>query len=160
MPARLCSKSFKLGFGSIWTKNFQMYKLGFEEAEEPETTLLTLSGSWRLQTGFRKTSTSASLTTLKPLTVWITINWKILKELGVPDHITYLLRNRYVGQEGTVRTRYGTTDWSKIGKGVHQGCILLPCLFIVWTWGAWQAIVHGVTRLGHGLATKPPPLLI
>ena len=74
MQARLCSKSFKLGFSSIWTKNSQIYKLGFEEAEEPETTLLTLSGSWRQQIASKKTSTSASLTTLKTLTVWITIN--------------------------------------------------------------------------------------
>ena len=55
--------------------------------------------------------------------------WKILKELGVPDHFTYLLKNLYVGQEGTVRTRYGTTDWSKIGKGVWHGCIVSLCLF-------------------------------
>ena len=65
----------------------------------------------------------------KPLTVWITKNWKILKEMGIPDHLTYLLRNLYVGQEATFRTRHGTTDLFKIGKGVQQGCILLPCLF-------------------------------
>ena len=63
----------------------------------------------------------------KPLTVWITINWKILQEMGIPDHLTYLLRNLYAGQEATVRTRHGTTDWFQIGKGVHQGCILSPC---------------------------------
>ena len=55
--------------------------------------------------------------------------WKILKEIGIPDHLTYLLRNRYAGQEATVRTRRGTTDWFQIRKGVHQGCILPPCLF-------------------------------
>ena len=55
--------------------------------------------------------------------------WKILKEMGIPDHLTYLLRNLYVGQEATVRTGYGTTDWFQIGKVVHQGCILSPCLF-------------------------------
>ena len=65
----------------------------------------------------------------KPLTVWITINWKILKEKGIPDHLTYLLRNVYAGQEATVRTGHGTTDGFQIGKGVHQGCILSPCLF-------------------------------
>uniref|UniRef100_A0A4W2F9B3 RNA-directed DNA polymerase n=1 Tax=Bos indicus x Bos taurus TaxID=30522 RepID=A0A4W2F9B3_BOBOX len=65
----------------------------------------------------------------KPLTVWITINWKILKEMGIPDHLTCLLRNLYAGQEATVRTGYGTTDWFQIGKGVCQGCILSPCLF-------------------------------
>ena len=65
----------------------------------------------------------------KPLTVWITINWKILKEMGIPDHLTCLLRNLFAGQEATVRTGHGTTDWFQIGKGVRQGCILSPCLF-------------------------------
>ena len=65
----------------------------------------------------------------KPLTVWITINWKILKEMGIPDHLTCLLRNLYAGQEATVRTGHGTTDLFQIGKGVRQGCILSPCLF-------------------------------
>ena len=69
----------------------------------------------------------------KPLTVWITTNWKILKEMGIPDHVTCLLRNLYAGQEATVRTGHDTTDWFQIGKGVHQGFFLLfllsPCLF-------------------------------
>ena len=65
----------------------------------------------------------------KPLSVWITINWKILKEMGMPDHLTCLLRNLYAGQEATVRTGHGTTDWFQIGTGVLQGCILSPCLF-------------------------------
>ena len=66
---------------------------------------------------------------LKTLTVWITTNWKILKEMGIPDHLTCLLRNLYAGQEATVRTRHGTTNWFQIGKGVRQGCVLSPCLF-------------------------------
>ena len=61
--------------------------------------------------------------------VWITINWKILKEMGIPDHLTCLLRNLYADQEAIVRTGHGTTDWFQIGKGVHQGCVLSPCLF-------------------------------
>ena len=65
----------------------------------------------------------------KPLTLWITINWKILQEMGIPDHLTCLLRNLYAGQEATVRTGHGTTNWFQIGKGVLQGCILSPCLF-------------------------------
>ena len=65
----------------------------------------------------------------KPLTVWIMKNWKILKEMGTPDHLTCLLRNRYAGQEATVRTRNETVDWFKIRKGEHQVCILSPCLF-------------------------------
>ena len=77
----------------------------------------------------RKTSISALLTMPKPLTVWITTNWKILKEMGIPDHLTCLLRNLNAGQEATVRTGHGTTDWIQIGKGVCQVCILSPCLF-------------------------------
>ena len=73
--------------------------------------------------------TSASLTIRKPLTMWITTNWKILKEMGIPDHLTCLLRNVYAGQEATVRSGHGTTDWFQTGKGVCQGYILSPCLF-------------------------------
>ena len=62
-------------------------------------------------------------------TVSMLILWKIIKEMGIPDHLTCLLRSLYAGQEATVRSRYGTTDWTKIGKGVRQGCILSPCLF-------------------------------
>ena len=65
----------------------------------------------------------------KPLTVWITSNWRILQEMGIPDHLTCLLRNLYAGQEATVRTGHRKTDWFQIGKGVRQGCILSPCLF-------------------------------
>ena len=77
----------------------------------------------------RKTSTSTLLTTPKPLTVWITTNWKILQEMGILDHLTCLLRNVYASQEATVRTGHRTKDWFQIGKGVRQGCILSPCLF-------------------------------
>ena len=61
--------------------------------------------------------------------MWITTYWKILKEIGIPDHLTCLLRNLYAGQEARVRTGHGTTDWFQIGKGVHQGCMLSLCLF-------------------------------
>ena len=74
----------------------------------------------------KKKSTSASLTTPKPLNVWITTNWKILKQTGIPDHLTCLLGNLYTGPEATVRTGHETMDWFQIGKGVHQGCILSP----------------------------------
>ena len=109
--------------------NFQMFKLDLEKAEEPKITLPTSVGSSKKQESSRETSTFALLTIPKPLTVWITTNWKILKEMGIPDHLTCLLRNLYAGQEGTVRTGHGTTDWFQIGKGVCQGCILPPCLF-------------------------------
>ena len=106
-----------------------MFKLDLEKAEEPEIKLPTSSGSSKRQESSRKTSISALLTMTRPLTVWITINWKILKEIGIPDHLTCLLRNLYAGQEATVRTGHGTTDWFQIGKGVCQGCILSPFLF-------------------------------
>ena len=109
--------------------NFQMFKLDLEKAEEPEIKLPISVGSSKKQESSRKTSLSALLTMPKPLTVWITTNWKTLKEMGIPDHLTYLLRNLYAGQEATVRTGHGTTDWFQIGKRVHQGCILSPCLF-------------------------------
>ena len=109
--------------------NFQLLKLDLEKAEEPEIKLPTSIGSLKKQESSRKASTSASLTMPKPLTLWITTNWKILKEMGIPNHLTYLLRNLYEGQEATVRTRHGTTDWFQIGKGVSQAYILSPCLF-------------------------------
>ena len=106
-----------------------MFKLILEKAEEPEIKLPVSAGSSRKQESSRKTSISALLTMPKPLTVWITINWKILKEIDVPDHLTCLLRNLYADQEATVRTGHGTTDWLQIGKGVCQDCILSPSLF-------------------------------
>ena len=106
-----------------------MFKLILEKAEEPEIKLPTSSGSSKKQESSRKTSASALWTMPKPWTVWISINWKILKEMGIPDHLACLLRNLYAGQEATVRTGHGTTDWFQIGKGVRQGCILSPCLF-------------------------------
>ena len=87
-----------------------MFKVAFEKAEEPEIKLPTCVGSLKKQESSRKTSISALLTMPKPWTVWITINWKILKEMGIPDHLTCLLRNLYAGQEATVRTGHGTTD--------------------------------------------------
>ena len=89
----------------------------------------TSDGSSKKQESSRKTSTFALLTMPKPLTVWITTNWKILKEMGIPNYLTWLLRNLCARQEATVRTGHGRTDWFQIEKGVHQGCILSPCLF-------------------------------
>ena len=105
--------------------NFQMFKLVLEKAQEQEIKFPISAGSLKKQESSRKTFISALLTMPKPLTVWITINWKILKEMGIPDHLTCLSRN----QKATVRTGHGTTDWFQIGKGVHQGCILSACLF-------------------------------
>ena len=91
----------------MWTVNFLMFKLVLEKAEEPEIKLPTFAGSSKKQESSRKTSTSALLTTLKHLTMWITANCG--KEMGIPDHLTCLLRNLYAGQEATVRTGHGTT---------------------------------------------------
>ena len=104
-----------------------MYKLDLEKAEEPEIKLPTSVGSQKMQENSRKIS--ASLTTLKTLTVDHNKLRKILKQMGILDHLTCLLRNLYAGQEATVRTGHGTTDWFQIGKGIHQDCILSPCLF-------------------------------
>ena len=100
------------------------FKLVLEKAKEPKIKLPTSTGSSKKQESSRKTSISALLTMAKHLTVWITINWKILKEMGIPDHMTCLLRNLYAGQEAIVRTGHGITDWFQIGKGVCQSCIL------------------------------------
>ena len=106
-----------------------MYKLVLEKAEEPETKLPTFAGSSKKQESSRKTSISVLLTMPKPLTVNHNKLWKILQEMGLPDHLTCLLRNLNAGQDAKVRTGHGTTDWFQIGKGVHRGCILSPCLF-------------------------------
>ena len=122
-----------------------MFKLDLEKAEEPEIKLPTSVGSLKKQESSRKTSTSALLTKPKHLTVDHNKLRKILQEMGIPDRLTCLLRNLYAGQEATVRTRHGTRDWFQIGKGVHQGCILSPCLFnlyaeyIMWNAGLDEA---------------------
>ena len=101
--AKNCSKFSKLGFKSTWTKNFQMFKLDLGKSEEPEIKLLTSIGSSKKQESSRKTSTSALLITPKSLTVWITINCGKFWEMGIPDHLTCLLRNLYAGQEATLK---------------------------------------------------------
>ena len=106
-----------------------MFKLDLEKAEEPETKLSPSVRSSKKQESSRKKSTSALLPMPKPLTVWITTNCGKFLEMVIPDHLTCLLRNLCAGQEARVRTGHGTMDWFQIGKGVHQGCILSPCLF-------------------------------
>ena len=107
-----------------------MFKFILKKAEDPDIKLSTSAGSLKKQESSSKNMFfSALLTMPKPLTVWITINWKILKEIGISDHLTHLLRNLYADQEAIVRTVHGTTDCFQIGKGVHHGCIVSPCLF-------------------------------
>ena len=105
--------------------DFQVFKLVLEKAEEPEIKLPQSTGSWKKQESSRKTSIYALLTMPKAFD-YVDHNklWKILKEMGMTDHLTCLLRNLYAGQEATVRTEHGTTDWFQIGKGVHQGFFL------------------------------------
>ena len=114
----------------MWTMNFQMFKLVFEKAEEPEIKLPTSAGSSKKQESSRKTSYFCFIDYAKAFDC-VDHNklWKILKEMAIPDHLTCLLRNLYVGQEATVRTGHRITDWFQIGKGGHQGYILSPCLF-------------------------------
>ena len=99
MLAKWCSKFSKSGFNSMWTVNFQMFQLVLEKAEEPEIKLPISAESSKKQENSRKTSISALLTMPKPLILWITTNWKILKETGIPDHPTCLLRNLYAGKK-------------------------------------------------------------
>ena len=106
-----------------------MFKLVLEKTEEPEIKLPTSAESLKKQESSTKLSVSALLTVPNPLTVWITINWKILKEIRIPDHLTCLLRNLYAGQEATVTNEHGTTDWFQTGEGIHQDYILSLCLF-------------------------------
>ena len=109
--------------------NFQMFKLVLEKAEEPEIKLPISAGSSKRQE-FQKNIYFCFIDYAKTFDcVDHNEPWKILKEMGIPDHLTCLLRNLYAGQEATVRTGHGTADCFQIGKGVPQGCILLPCLF-------------------------------
>ena len=105
-----------------------MLKLDLEKAEQPEIKLPTSVELSKKQENFRKTSTSASLTTIFDCVDHNKL-WKILKEMGISDHLTCVLKILYAGQEATVRTGHGTTDWFQIGNGIRQGCILSPCLF-------------------------------
>ena len=129
----------------------------------------TSDGSWKKQENSRKTSIFALLTMPKPLTVWITIMWKILKEMGIPDHLNCVLRSLYTGQEATVETGHGTTDWFQIGKGVHQGCILSPCLFNLYPemhnekcWAgrskesSWESRLLGEISITSDMQMTPP----
>ena len=115
----------------MWTVNFLTFKLVLEKEEEPEIKLPTSANICMDKTReFQKNIYFCFIDYAKAFDC-VDHNKlrKILKEIGIPDHLTCLLRNLYAGQEATVRTGHGTTDWFQIGKGVHQGCILSPCLF-------------------------------
>ena len=107
-----------------------MFKLLLEKAEEPEIKLPTFTGSLKKQESSRRNIYFCFIDYSKAFDC-VDHNklWKILKEMGIPDHLTCLLRNLYAGQEATVKTGHGITDWFQIGKGVRQGCMLSPCIF-------------------------------
>ena len=109
--------------------NFQMFKLVLEKAEESEIKLPTSTGSSKKQE-FQKNISFCFIDYAKAFDC-VDHNklWKILKEMGIPDHLTCLLRNLYAGQEAKVIAGHGITDWFEIGTGIRQGCILSPCLF-------------------------------
>ena len=114
----------------MWTENFQMFQLDLEKADEPEIKLPTSVGSLKKQENSRKNIYFCFIEYAKAFDC-VDHNklWNILKEMERPDHLTCLLRNLYAGQEATVRTGHGTTDWFQIGKGVCQSCVLSLCLF-------------------------------
>ena len=108
-----------------------MFKLVLEKAEEPEIKLPTSAGSWKKAREFQKNIYFCFIDYAKAFDcVDHNKPWKILKEMGIPDHLTSLWTNLYAGQEATVRTEHGTTDWFQIGKGVHQGLYCHPAFLI------------------------------
>ena len=127
MLATYCSNFSKPGFNSTWILNIQMFKLDLEKAEEQSSNSQHLLDHWK-----SKRVPEKHLLYWLHQSLWLCGSqqtWKNLKEMGIPDHLTCLLINLYAGQEATVGTGHGTTDWFQIGKGVRQGCILSPCLF-------------------------------
>ena len=108
--SKVMLKILQLGFNNTWTMKFQMFKLVWEKGEEQDVKLPTSTGWSKKQESSRKTSNSALLTMPKPMILNHNKLWKILKEMGIPDHLTCLLRNLYAVQEATVRTGHGTTD--------------------------------------------------
>ena len=126
MPAKQCSKFSNWSFNSTWTMKFQMFKLVLEKAEEPIANI-----HWIIKKAreFQRNIYFCFIDYTKTFDC-VDHNklWKILQEMGIPDHLTCLLRNLYAGQKATVRTGHGTTDWFQIGKGVRQGCITVTLL--------------------------------
>ena len=134
-----------------------------EKEEEPEIKLPTSTGSWKKQESSRKTSISALSTIPKPLIVWITINYGKFWKRWEYQTIWPVLRNLYADQEATVRTGHGTTDWFQIGRGVHQGCILSPCLFNLyaeyimgWKKHKLELRLPGEISITSGMQMTPP----
>ena len=150
----------------MWTVNFLMFKLVLEKAEEPEIKLSTSAGSSKKQESSRKTS--ISLIDYAKAFDCVDHNklWKILKETGIPDHLTCLLRNLYAGQKATVRSGLGTTGWFQIRKGVCQGCILSPtdltymqstsCEMLGWMKHKLESRLPGEISITSDMQMTPP----
>ena len=130
-------KSHMLGFSITWTKNFQMSKLSLEKAEEPES---NCRHSLRKQGNSRKASTSVSLTTLKPLTVWSWHSVRSSEVTGVTRPSSCLLRTLHEGQRAAVRTLCATTDWFQIERGIGQGFLLSACLLTYMLSTSWEML--------------------
>ena len=128
-PQYSCLKNLMNRGACMWIKNFQTWKLGLAKAEEPE---IIANIHWITEKA-RELQKNISFCFIDYTKAFDCMDhnklWKILQEMGIPDYLTCLLRNLYAGQEATARNLHGTTDWFKIGKGVQQGCILLPYLF-------------------------------
>ena len=135
-------------------KNFQILKLDLEKTEESEIKLPTSSGSLKKQE-FQKNIYFCFIDYAKAFDC-VDHNklWKILQEMGTPDHLTCLLRNLYAGQEATVRTGHGTTDWFQTGKGVHQGCICHPAYLTLYAENIMRNAGLEETQAGFKIAGR------
>ena len=122
-----CSKFSKPGFSNV-NRELPDVQAGFRKGRGTRDQIANIHWIIEKAREFQKNIYFCFIDYAKAFELWITTNWKILQEMGIPDNLTCLLRNLYAGQEGTVRTRHETTDWFQIGKGVRQGCILSPCL--------------------------------
>ena len=137
----------------MWTVNFQMFKLDLETAEEPEIKLPTSFDHWKSKEKSRKTFYFYFIDYAKAFDCMDHNKlWKILQEMGIPDHLTCLLQNLCASQEATVRTGHGRTDWFQIGKGVRQGCILSACLFNLYA----ECIMWNAGWMKHKLESRLP----
>ena len=131
MLVRLGTKSFRLGFNSTWTENFQMYMLGLEKEEELEIKLPTSIGSQRKQGDSRKKYLLLLYWLCESLWLCGAQRTRKFQEMGIPDNLTYLLRSLYVGQGATVRTRHGKTFWFQIGKGITRLYIVILLIQLI-----------------------------
>ena len=127
--SKVMLKILQARFEQYENREIPAVQAGFRKGRDSRDQIVNIRWIIKKARAFQKKSASALLTTPKPLTVWITTNWKILKEMEIPDHLTCFLRNLYAGQEALVRIGHGTTDWFQIGKGVCQGFILSSSLF-------------------------------